>query len=1356
MNYLDFIRIFIVVVCLICMGTMSYGQDYQLSYYSVGDGLSHNEVTTIIQDDNGFMWFGTRGGLNRFDGYEFKLFTPDKEQEKIIPDVYIEQLFLDSKQRLWIGSKSSGFYYYDIPKDRLITLPVSQELSNIRIHSLEEDQEGNIWIGSRGKGPIKMSPDTQSLEFVSLESRLANALTSVQDSFIFWGTQIGLEYYDKSDEIKNVLLKDKRTYHEPFDMIADPQSPYLWIVGAKLALTRFNYTDGTYKTYQIPSDRAVNAPSYSLMSDNNGDLWIGTLGNGLYKFKVKDETFEKIKIRPDGISDRNNDYEIILDIYQDKAGDIWIGTKGGGIIKVSPKRIFYSQSEHVLSEINDLHINSVLEDRDGILWVGTKGQGVFMLNEQGRFQNVPFKKQPSFFELYQNDVRKIYQSEDGLIWLSFDSGIYIIVENVHGRNELVYVNDYFNSQGLSKNMPRDLVVLDQHLWLATKELGLFMFQKEDGTYRMVKNFWATGRKGAPQSNSISVLNVDHKQRLWVGTHKGLYQYQPTDTTLVPLEALLHKGDAPLYQAINCIYVDHDGDIWFGTPGGLHQLVEGLDGMFQLNRYTKLEGLVNTYINTVLSDSTGDIWLSTNAGLSCYHKQSGEFINYDASDGLEGTNFSESSGCIGRNGRLYFGGRNGLLAFNPSDILNNNYQPPIVISECKILNKTVSTGGKVLKFNINQPQTLELNHLQNEISFEFAALDYKAPHLNQYAYWLEGRDSTQVFLGNRRYLSFSNLKPGDYILHLYGTNSNGIWSDQERTINLNILSAPWKTWYANVMYVFLILLIVFIIVRVARKQDQLNRSIELEQLMREKQKQVNEDKLRFFTNISHEIRTPLTLILAPFTELLQKDFSKVGYDFIKNKVELVHQNAAKLLELVNQLMEFRKLEAQKVQLQASEGNIVGFINQLCEPFEAYAESKHIRFKKEYKQKEASLYFDNEKMAMVINNLLSNAFKFAGQPGKVTVRVEERDEAYISISISNNGKGISSSDLKFLFERFYYGVSHSSMESSGIGLSLVKGYVELHKGDIEVESDPGELTTFTLKLLKGKTHLLADEISSTPTKLKKYKSVIDRKQTEVVIKPKKALSGATVLIVEDNEELRGYLKEFLGNYFKVIVAEDGLEGFERVIGQKPELVVSDVMMPRMDGFELCQKIKSNPLVAHTPVILLTAKGTTKDEVLGTQHGADAYLKKPFDTNLLLGKMNMLIESRRKLSDNYADKVILAPKDMELEKDDAKFIKKLMVVLEENIGNADFNQEQLAERMAVGYRTLVRKCRKIIDQTPSAFIKSFRLKRAAQLLENSDLTVTEIMDEVAYSEIKTFRRNFKAEFKMSPSDYRRHQRG
>jgi len=516
--------------------------------------------------------------------------------------------------------------------------------------------------------------------------------------------------------------------------------------------------------------------------------------------------------------------------------------------------------------------------------------------------------------------------------------------------------------------------------------------------------------------------------------------------------------------------------------------------------------------------------------------------------------------------------------------------------------------------------------------------------------------------------------------------------------------------------------------------------------------VNEDKLRFFTNISHEIRTPLTLILAPFNELLQKDFSKLGYGFIKDRVELVHQNASKLLELVNQLLEFRKLEAEKVQLQASESDFVESIRQLCEPFETYAASKSIRFKVEYKLKEASLYFDNIKMSVVINNLLSNAFKFAGQPGKVFVKVEACDDAHVLLSISNNGKGIPSSNMEFLFERFHHGANQSAMDSFGIGLSLVKGYVELHKGEIDVKSTPGELTTFTLKFLKGNKHLLADEITLSPTQLKVYEGVSDKKQTEPEIKPKKASRGATVLIVEDNEELRTYLKELLEMYFKVIVAKDGLEGFDSVIENKPQLVVSDVMMPRMDGFELCHKIKTNTLVAHTPVILLTAKGTTKDEVFGTRQGADAYLKKPFDTNLLLEKINMLIESRRKLSDKYADKVVLDPKNIEIESSDAIFIKNVMAEIESNIGNVSFTKEQLAGKMSMSYSSFNRKCKDTTDLTPSALIKSVRLKRAAQLLRDSDLTVMEIMDSIAYLEIKNFRRNFIKEYKMTLSEYRK----
>ncbi|MBK3516185.1 hybrid sensor histidine kinase/response regulator transcription factor [Carboxylicivirga marina] len=1349
MNFKRLIHIFS-ITCLFLSGNLANGQEYLISYLSVEDGLSQNEVTSIVQDKYGYMWFGTRGGLNRYDGYQFKHYKPESEEGLSVQDASVECLYQDSKGQIWVGTQTGGVSYYDSEKERFIVPAGSERFEKSRVISFDEDAKGQIYIGSFGNRLYKYLGDSCKMHEI-YAAEISHSVKIINDTLLFWGDQSGLTKL--GDEKQAETIKFIEDYQEPLDIMVDKQEPYLWIVGWRLNLIRYNYINGKSKSFAIPGFSINHDGGSALLQDNEGNIWVGTRGKGLYLYNVDNSEFKRINIKPNTIDATNRDYDVILDIYQDEANNIWVGTDGGGIVRLSKKKQFdtFEQS----TPIGGQHITSVLEDRDGILWIGTKGNGLYKRDNNGKFVKVVHSDSTNEYSFESEYVRSIYESDDGLILIGFETSLFVVNKNEKGRDELVHADRYLRSPSLYLRKPIDMLMLDNQFWVATDQAGLQLFEKKNGVFVHKESFNDYDKKGQLGSTLGLTLHLDDKLRFWIGTKAGLFLKAKGEETFINVNSLVSSQEQPGDQAILCIHTDRDGDIWFGTPNSLNQLIELSEGNYQLIQFTKEDGLPDDYINCILSSYNGDIWISTNAGLSKFNKKTKRFSNYNDSDGIRGLNFSVSAGCVGQDGHLYFGAYNGLTYFNASKIKENNYLPPIVIAEFKILNKDVPVNGDVLKANINEQRSIKLNHQQNEFSFEFAALDYKATELNQYAYWLEGRDDTRVMLGKQRFVSFSNLKPGSYTLHLYGTNSNGIWSDNECVIDISVSIAPWKSGLAIVVYVLLIVSVVVVIVRVGRKQEKLNRDVEMEKMLREQQKQLNEEKLSFFTNVSHELRTPLTLILAPVSELLSNDFSKYSLDYIKSKVEVVHQNTTSLLSLVGQLLEFRKIEAKKIKLQASENNVVEFTKQICQPFENYAKNKSTHFKMDYSEaSDALIYFDNEKMAVILNNLLSNAFKFSGEPGKVKIAVNTDLENKVLISVSNNGKGINEKDLEFLYDRFYKGSDLSFSASSGIGLSLVKNYIELHKGEIQVDSKPGEQTTFTLSLLKGKQHLHDDEMTQSPTKIQLFEGN-PKKVSNILQKPKKAIEGSTILIVEDNSEIRSYMQQLLESIYNVITANDGLEAFDKVIEHKPDLVISDVMMPRMDGFELCKKIKTNALVSHIPVILLTAKGTKKDEVFGTRQGADAYITKPFDVTLLQEKINMLIESRLALSNKYADKVILAPNKKEIETEDARFLKKAVQIIETNIHDVEFNPEKLAELMAMSNATIYRRCKKVINKTPGAFIRSIRLKRAAQLLIDSDLAVAEIVEEVAYQDVSGFRRGFVKEYNMSPSDYRKAHR-
>lgn len=1336
-----------------CFIHNSNGQ-YSIQYIDTDIGLSQNEVTCIIQDKYGFMWFGTRGGLNRYDGYEFKHYKPGRDEQNSLNNPSIERLYTDKEGNIWIGTKSGGYNIYNISKEKFYSHKFDDRVSN-RIISFMEGLDSTMWIGGWTGGLWEYNKKAGSIEHWLGDSRI-NSLVISPDSTMWCGTNNGLRYAKEGEAFKSIDLIPG--YNEITEIVFDKSNDSsMWLVGWELNLVHFNYKDLSFTQYRLPWDKNNMSPkAYSLMQDSNGILWLGTWGDGLFRFDTQTKQFEQINIKPPTISGTTIDYDVILDIYEDVEGSIWIGTDGGGVVRLYSKSKFKTLNELIKNDIRERHVNAVLLDSSNRLWLGTKGDGVFVSDQENGLTKVGFLKSDRLYNKKGIIAKNIYQDSEGTIWISINEGLYIVKEKTDG-------SIYLKSASLEYRSPdfryvekaHDILIHKDELWVSTQQMGLFLFKKDGSKFKLEKQFLAGVDKGQLSINRITSLLIDNEERMWVGTYKGLFQFQPSDSTFVSSHELIKGEKTPLCDIILSTWLDRDNNLWFGTPCSLNKLIKNEDGNYYLKDYSRSDGLSDDYVNAILDDEQGNIWLSTNAGVSKLDIANETFRNFDVTDGVGGSNFSESACCKGKDGTLYFGGFSDLTYFHPDSIIANKVSPPIVITDFKILNKSLEVADDgILAKTINEQESITLSHKESEFSLELAALDFDAPQQNLYAYWLEGSGEGIINTGTRRHITFSNLKPGEYVLHLKGTNSNGFWSDKERTLAIEILPAPWRTWYAILLYVIVILVIVALITSFTRKQEQLANEAQIEKVLREKEHQINEYKFKFFTNISHEIRTPLTLIMAPINELLQKDISTVSASFIINKIKMVQQHSNRLFNLVNQLLEFRKVEAGKISLQVSKYDIVEYVIMCCKSFDELTSNRKIAFRKKFNVKEPEIYFDIERLGVVFNNLLSNAFKFAGEPGEVEVELSDTPTD-VCVRITNNGQGIKSNDLEHLFERFYQVHGVQSVASSGIGLALVKTYVDLHNGKINVVSEIGKLTTFTVTLQKGRAHLSESVFISDKEDLKNVIVPttihnIGRSRTLNV-----GTKGATILLVEDNSEVRDYLTELLSEEYNTLEAIDGVEGYDKVIEHKPHLVISDVMMPRMDGFELCQKIKSNDTIAHIPVLLLTAKGTTQDQLFGTRKGADIYLTKPFDPKLLIEKAKQLISSRKKLSEKFSQTVVLEPTDAVIESEDGIFLEQAIKTIEKFMGDSSFDPEKLASELAMSSSTFYRKIKKLTQKSSGEFIKHIRLKRSAQLLKETQLTVSEIIESVGYQDIKNFRRNFKQEYNITPSEFRKSER-
>ncbi|TLX71366.1 response regulator [Labilibacter sediminis] len=1327
------------------------GNEYQITYLSAKDGLSQNEVTSIYRDKSGFMWFGTRGGLNRYDGYEFRHYKPLANQNSL-QNPSIERLYGDRKGNIWIGTKSGGFSVYGLKKERFYHAKDSLQRFPNRVISFYEDMEDNVWMGSWPGGLFQLNSDKKIVKHYLGNDRV-NSIIATEDTTIWCGTINGLRYKKGNEVFKHATIG--KGNQEVTEIIKDPRGPYLWMVGWNLHLIKFNYEDFTFKQYRIPFE-LTNKPAntYSIEQDINGNIWVGTWSNGLFLFDTTEELFQHIDIKPEGTIASNIDYDVILDIFQDNIGDIWLGTDGGGVVKLAKKTQFKNLNSDLNSKIKKQHINAICVDSKNQTWIGTKGSGLFVSSGMNNFEHVGFDSKDPLYNTKGIIVKCVYEDSDKNIWVSINEGLYIADKDARGKYTLMHSAPYFKSPQLRFILKaHDISLKGDDLWIATQQRGIFYYKRVNGVYEKVRQYTVNDQDSKILDNRVTSIVHDDKNRMWIGSYKGLMLFEPSDSTFIPLTNLLGNDQEPLCDIVLSVHIDPQNNIWFGTPCSLNKLSEK-SGKFNLQAYTRDSGLPDDYINGILSDENNNIWISSNSGISQLNPETGVVGNYDESDGIGGMNYSESACFKDKNGNLYFGGYSHLTYFNPKDIEENKISPQVAITNFKILNKEVPIEDKgILPYSINYMDKLVLTHNEEEFSIEYAALDYKAPIRNQYKYWLEGYNDDWIYAGSRRHISFSNLRPGDYVLHLTGSNSNGVWNEKGYQLAIEVLPPPWKTWYAVLIYVLLLMMVVVLITFIAKKQERLENKIHMEMVMREKEHQMNEYKLKSFTNISHEIRTPLTLILAPANELLKREFEKITPGYFKDKVNLIYQNTNRLYNLVNQLLEFRKMEAGKVKLEAAKLDLSAFFNEIVFNFEEFAKIKDISFQKKVQGKDWMCYFDQDKLRVVVNNLLSNAFKYAGTPAEIGAELKEEKD-FFSIKVTNNGKGIPSEDIEHLFERFYQASSGKhDMGSSGIGLALVKNFVKLHHGHISVESEPDKYTWFTVTLNKGDTHLSPDEIQSGSNE--SISEVVSAEVTENPVRTKTVnigTKGATVVVVEDNAEVRSYVTELLSEQYHVLEAEDGMQGLDLVIEHKPQAVISDVMMPKMDGFELCQKIKENDLISHIPVILLTAKGTMHDQLFATKKGADVYLTKPFSPELLLEKVNMVIASRKLLTDKFSQIVKLEAKDTNITAFEGNFLKETIAVIEKHMGDFNFDPDQLASELAMSPSTFYRKIKKLTDKTPGRFIKSIRLKRAAQLLEETELSVSEIIENVGYLDAKNFRANFKDTYQMTPLEYRK----
>lgn len=1321
------------------------------------DGLRQSPIATILQDKSGYIWIGSWNGLSRYDGTNFKNFRPNDSSSNQISHNRINRLYEDRQGRLWIGT-GGGLNLYDKSTEhfRHIGLSTAKGGGNF-ITAIEQDNRGKIWV-TTFKGIKYVTPDAKSLANINTWKNAQPdfyqgiAFSLAQDNLqtIWVGIKQGLKRFDPRNgaivALPEVLRQDKDLAAAKIIVIKQDKDGDMWFGTENSGIFRYSPRLNTCVHYLNHANDLHSLPS-NWINDlliKDGRLMAATR-NGLAIFNPAQNNFTSYTHNPADAKTLSDGS--VWSLMTDHTGNVWMGTYSGGINIYYPGNSNFSNiGEQVGNNIglNKPLAEAIAGDPDGGLWIGSFGGGLNYINRQ---------KGVAAYYPVSDEIKALVKDTVGNLWAGTLDGLF---KFNRASKTFSHINlQTFNNKTAAK-LINALVVTKAGIWVGTNGAGLKLV---DYTGRELLRITSTpAQEGGLCDNYINAL-YSQGDVLWIGTQNGLNKYDQRTRTF---KTYRRKTTGLGNNNVLSLYADSYQRLWIGTDGGgLNYLDERSNRIYPIR---ESDGLADDVIAAIIADNAGALWVSTNNGISqltfgpaafLLTKGNYHIANYTAANGLQSNQFMVNSAYKAPNGEILFGGMNGVTTFFPDRIIKNKFSPQILLTGFFINNKDARLGkNPALQSPINETSQLTLPYDQNNLTIKFSALNFINPEKNAYAYKMTGLTNNEEWLstGNQKEVSFTNLAPGHYIFTVKAANNDGYWNNKGRTLQINIRPPLWETWWAYIIYVWLAVFVFYKIIQFFQVRARLERDLYNEHLQNERQEEFYKMKLDFFTNISHEIRTPLTLILGPVENLYHTTLENT---VISRQVLQIKNNAERLLRLIGELMDFRKAETGNMVLYVQRHNIIAFIKEIYLSFNSLAESRHITYDFKTDNQEAYLNIDHDQLEKVFFNLLSNAFKFTPNHGHISVAISNDAPTGFSVSITDNGKGISPVHQAKLFTNYYQVHDEKSNAGTGIGLALSKSIVELHQGSISFRSSPQTAdsegyTVFTVRLpldLKpaNNVHLIGNASGS--------ESIASfRRQAEIdVIQPTENATAGTkgsIVLAEDNAELRRFLVDSLPGY-EVSAFENGSAALKYAVNQIPDLVISDVMMPVMDGLEFCRKIKSDERTSHIPVILLTALATHIHQVNGLQTGADAYLTKPFSTKLLQLNVHNLLSSRELMRKKFSQQLVLQPKQVLLNNPDEQFIQKLMNIIEEQMENPEFGVVTLGTEIGMSKSVLYKKICALTNLSPADFIKSMRLKKAADLLQQQLLSINEVSVMVGFNDRKYFSREFKKMYGKSPSD-------
>jgi len=1353
---------------------LAQGSDLYFDHINYDVSFSQSMISSIHQTKKGFIWIGTANGLISYDGYNFLRYVYNKDILNTISNSHINVILEDNEKELWVGT-NNGLNLFNKKENNFLRVDV-QKVKGGRnyISSIIQDDHNRIWVGTFG-GIKRLNKQKYLLEEISNDHnsifRKSRVLSLFYDSKygVLVGTAKGLECFDPKNGSKKNLPKalndNTALLKSKIWKVVKEKNGDLWFATEANGVFHYSEAKKAVTNYVVDfnSKRSLSSNWINdiVVADSN-TIWFATK-NGLCIFKKDKNGFTNY--RHNALTSYSLSDDDVKCFLKDRHGDIWVGTNGGGVNFFQKTNTNFTNITEVIKPnfgLNNAFVNAVAKDVDGSLWVATNGGGLNHLN----FRN----NQNTFYLINHNDFEKtanmitslVSQNEQNLYCGTF-KGLFKFNKNSKSFSVVPL------SQKNSKESERPITSLlmdNGDLWVGTNGNGLKKIA-QDGT---VESYMADGTGNSISDNFITDI-ANRNNGLWIATQYGLNYFDKTLKKVTKVFKTGGKSKLP-NNSLTVMFTDSKKRFWIGAEsGGINLFDEKSERFFEIN---KAMGFTDETIKSISEDSQGNIWVSDNNVLykiktkkfnSVPKISDFEITYYSSKDGLKVKQFSNNSSTK-LNDKLVFGSSNGLIIFNPSKLIKTKDNSEIVLTKLIVNNEEIRPGNKDIPLEnyISETSEITLGYDQGYIGLEFSAMNFVNPEKNEYAYKLESSFNKDDWhtIGSQHYINLTNLNSGTYLLKIKTSDASGKWNPAIKTLKITMLPPWWQTWWAYIFYFALLLTGAIVLFRFFQNRELLKQAFYLEQVEKERQEELYKMKLDFFTNVSHEIRTPLTLISGPVEELLSGAEKNSN---LEHKLKVIKNNSDRLLKLVNELMDFRKAEKGSMKIYCEQQDIVSFCFDIYESFRGFAVEKKIDYKFVLNINTALIYFDKNQMEKVIYNLLSNAFKFTSKNGRITLAVEQKEESdSIEIKVKDNGIGIPENRKKKIFKNFFQLDDRGSANlGSGIGLALSKSIVELHHGEIKVqtETDANFTTIFTITLKKGKDHFKKSQIvensavaiTETASPISDVVTEVDVYETDYLEESENA-SKKTVLVIDDNEEVLSFVFDILHAEYRVLKFTNGQDALDYMEKEIPDLIVSDVMMPELDGFELCKILKTSLNTNHIPVILLTAKSSTLNRIEGLSTGADSYISKPFSIEELRLTIMNLLSSKEIMRQKYGERFISDSEQENSNTPEGLFVKKLTHIIESNIDNPNFDVNDLVNEIGMSRTVLYKKVQTLTNHSVAGFIKNMRLKKAANLLMNTSYSVSEVTYMVGFNDRKHFSKEFKKFYNLSPTIYKSSQ--